>query len=119
MPFFLIPFSSIATRNEVRVMKFFSWVDATAAKSFGHELAIFYIDRVQTDQKIKKDKFIQKKQRELLMKMSSKIDHFKLTTTLNFYQKAQAVNIFKWTLLDAGFDKSYVDELSDWIVRQI
>lgn len=100
-------------------MKLFSWFDATAAKAFGHDLATFYIDRVQTDQKIKKDKFIAKKQRELLVKISAKIDFFKLTNQLNFYQKAQAVNMFKWSLLDAGFDKSYVDELSDWIVRQI
>lgn len=97
----------------------FSWFDTKSAKAFGNELAQFYVERVQTDKKTTRDKFIEKKQRALLLKISSKIENFKIDNKLNFYQKAQAVNVFKWHLLDAGFDKTYVDDLSDWIVRQI
>lgn len=98
---------------------FFSWFDAEVAKTFGADLAQFYIQRVQNENKSTRQKFVEKKQRELLAKISSKIDFFKSNNKLNIYQKAQAVNVFKWHLLDAGFDKAYVDELSDWVVRQI
>lgn len=98
---------------------FLSWFSAENAKAFGLDLARFYIDRVQTEQRNKGQKFIEKKQRELLRKISMKIEQFRKNNALNFYQKAQAVNKFKWCLLDAGFDKEYVDELSSWIVRQL
>ena len=100
-------------------MIFFSWFDVKKAHEFGLDLAQFYAERVQTTQKNKGQKFIEKKQRELLGRISIRIEQFKKSNTLNFYQKAQAVNKFKWCLLEAGFDKEYVDQLSSWIVRQL
>lgn len=97
----------------------FSWFDAEAAKTFGHELAQFYIERTQSEKDSRGEKAFEKKQKELLVKMSLKIDQFKLTNNLNIYRKSQAINVFKWRLLDAGYDKQVVDELSHWVVRQI
>jgi hypothetical protein len=98
---------------------FFSLFDAEAAKAFGHELAQFYIDRSPSGKDLRGDKSLEKRQKELLSKMSLKIEQFKNTRRLNFYQKSQAINVFKWRLLDVGYEKPIVDELSHWIVRQI
>ncbi len=97
----------------------FAWFDAASAKQFGLQLADFYIARVKTTQDLKSQKFIEKKQRELLSKISRQIDAFKADNSLNVYKRAQALNAFKWKLRDAGFEQAYVDELSDWVTRQL
>ena len=97
----------------------FSWFDAKDAKAFGLEIADFYVARVKKDQDGKRARFAEKKQRELLGKIAQKIALFKSTNSLNVYKKAQIGNIFRWRLLDAGFDKSYVDELTGWITRHL
>ncbi len=97
----------------------FSWFDAEAAKAFGHELAQFYIERTPSEKVSRGEKAFEQKQRELLAKMSLKIVQFKQSHSLNLYRKSQAINVFKWRLRDAGYEKQVVDELSHWVVRQI
>lgn len=95
------------------------WFDATEAKLFGEEIADTYIARVKKDQDKKNEKFIERRQKELLMQITQKIKTFKMQHELNTYKKAQLGNAVKWKLLDAGFDKEYADDLTGWIVRQI
>ena len=97
----------------------FRWFDTQAAKAFGRELADFYISRAGKNSENTRNKIIEKKQRELLGKLSQKIDLFKSRHALNFLKKAQLGNAFKWHLLDAGLDKSQVDELTSWVTRQL
>jgi hypothetical protein len=97
----------------------FSWFDTHAAKAFGCELADFYIFRAGKNRENARDKIIEKKQRELLGKLSQKIDLFKSSHTLNILKRAQLGSTFKWRLLDAGLDKSQVDELTSWVTRQL
>lgn len=97
----------------------FSWFDTQTAKAFGRELADFYISRAGRNGENARNKIIEKKQRELLGKLSQKIDLFKSRHSLNFLKKAQLGNAFKWQLLDAGLDKSQVDELTSWLTRQL
>lgn len=96
-----------------------TWFDAKEAKAFGADLAAFYLTRVKTDADAKSRKFVEKKQRVLLDKLRLKIIVFKRTHTLNIYKKAQVSNVFKWHLLEAGFDASYVDELTSWVTHNL
>jgi hypothetical protein len=97
----------------------FHWFDTQAAKAFGRELADFYISRAGKNSESTRSKIVEKKQRELLVKLSQKIDLFKTRNALNFFKRAQLGNAFKWHLLDAGLDRSQVDELTSWVTRQL
>ena len=95
----------------------FAWFDARECKKFGQELADFYLERVVVDKKDKTTKFVEKKQKNLLTKIQQKIYQFRAAQSLNVYKTAQIGNVFKWRLIEAGFDKSYVDELTNWLMR--
>jgi hypothetical protein len=97
----------------------FHWFDTQAAKEFGRELADFYISRAEKNGENTRNKIVERKQRELLVKLSQKIDLFKSRNVLNFLKRAQLGNTFKWHLLDAGLDRSQVDELTSWVTRQL
>ena len=97
----------------------FAWFDAKEAKAFGASLANFYIARVKTETDGKSGKFVEKKQRELIDKLTRQIVVFKNAHKLNLYKKAQVGNEFKWHLLEAGFDAAYVDEITSWVTHKL
>lgn len=96
----------------------FSWLDAAAAKEFGTSLARFYIERIPVDSAASDKKFASKS-KDLLEKMALQIARFKESNRLNTYKKAQLGNAFKWTLRDAGYDSTYIDRLTDWLVTKL
>lgn len=96
-----------------------AWFDAKEAKAFGADLAAFYLARVKTEADAKSQKFIENKQRILLEKLTQKIAVFRRSHKLNIYKKAQVGNVFKWHLLEAGFDAAYVDELTSWVTHNL
>lgn len=96
-----------------------AWFDVKESKAFGEALADFYLARVKTDARGKKIKLIERKQRELLEKLTQKIVIFRAANKLNFYKKAQFVNVFKWRMLEAGLDAAYVDELTSWVTHNL
>lgn len=94
-----------------------SWFDASPAKEFGVSLAKFYIERNPAGIANKAEKFVEKKQGELLNKLVQQIVRFKLEHKLNLYKKAQLGNSFKWALKEAGYDSEYVDKLTSWLMH--
>lgn len=88
-----------------------SWLDARDAHNFGITLADFFMERIPLEMPNKKIKSIEKKQ-EVLDKMFSQIQLFKMKHKLNIYKKAKLGNAFKWKLLDADYDPVLVDELT-------
>lgn len=94
-----------------------SWFDASEAKKFGASLAHFYLEKNPSALSNKKDKFVAKKQEELLNSLLQQIVRFKLEHNLNIYKKAQVGNSFKWTLKEAGCDSQYVDQLTGWLMH--
>ncbi len=96
----------------------FGWFDASAATEFGTELAGFFAERMPVDTQKNEKKFATKT-RELLTKLGLRINQFKASNKLNFYTKAKLANSFKWTLKDAGYDAKYVDDLTEWLVKQL
>ena len=96
----------------------FSWFDAGAAKQFGASLAQFYIDRIPADSAINEKKFAAKT-KGVLDKMALQVGQFKEANRLNTFKKAQLGNAFKWALRDAGYERVYVDRLTEWLVARI
>ncbi len=97
----------------------FDWFDAKESKAFGESLAIFYMSRVKTEDGTRGSKFTERKNRQLLEKLTQQIIVFRTKNKLNIYKKAQLSNVFKWRMLDAGFDTSYVDELTNWVTQHL
>ena len=93
-----------------------NWFNAKEEKIFGAALARFFMERTPAADSQKNKKFIAKKQEELMGKLSQQLTNYKLQHKLNFYKKAQVGNAFKWTLKDAGYDPTYVDELTSWLM---
>jgi hypothetical protein len=54
-----------------------------------------------------------------LSKLSLRSNQFKAANKLNFYTKAKLANSFKWTLKDAGYEAEYVDDLTEWLAKQL
>lgn len=96
----------------------FKWFDAGAAKEFGAALAKFYMERVPVDSVVGEKKFAAKT-KGVLEKMAIQIAQFKGANRLNTYKKAQLGNAFKWTLREAGYDSSYIDRLTEWLVARM
>jgi hypothetical protein len=95
-----------------------SWFDARPAKAFGASLAVFFIEKTPTSDRIEEKKFAAKTQKTL-EQIAEQIARFKLENKLNTYKKAQLGNAFKWALKDAGFAPDYVDQLTKWLMLQI
>ena len=96
----------------------FSWFDAREAKIFGTALAKHFIDGVPVAA-ARGNKSFEVKTGKVFKQMAAQIAGFKRQHKLNTFKKAQLSNTFQWCLLDAGFDKAYVDKLMQWLVLQL
>lgn len=94
------------------------WFNAAKAQDFGRELARFYSDRVPFDPPFSAKQFASKTQ-ETLKKLEHQIRQFKDKESLNVYKKAKLGNAFKWSLRDGGYDNTYVDELTEWLMLRL
>ena len=96
----------------------FSFLDATAAKAFGAEMARFYMERMPLNAALKEKQFASKS-KHVIEKMGLQIAAHKQLNKLNTYKVAQMGNAFKWALLDAGYTQHYVDDLTHWFVVRV
>ncbi len=99
-------------------MSIFDWFNAAPAKTFGALLADNFIEAVPLAAKLSEKKFAQKAE-GALKKLSRLIGDFKGKNKLNTYKKAQLGNAFKWQLKDAGYEDSYVDQLTEWLLTRL
>lgn len=97
----------------------FSWFDAGEAKKLGASLAQFYATQLPLEAKALNDKKFAAKTQSAMRQLTAKVDAFKARQRLNIYTKAKLGNAFKWNLLDAGYDKAYVDNLTEWLVARL
>ena len=96
----------------------FNWLNANAANQCGTELARYFMEKMPVDTQ-KNEKKFDAKTSELLGRLSLRLSQFKSSNRLNFYTKAKLANSFKWTLKDSGYDSKYVDDLTEWLVKQL
>jgi hypothetical protein len=62
------------------------------------------------------DKVFRSKAQAALKTMAQQITQFRQQHDLNTYKKAKLGNAFKWALKDAGYEATYVDELTEWLM---
>lgn len=87
------------------------WFDASEAKEFGVSLAQ---DLLKQDALAKSEnaKLARKKNQDALVKFLDRIAIFKQQHKLNFYKKAQLGNVFKWKLIEAGYDPKEASQIT-------
>ena len=96
----------------------FGWFDAKEAKQFGSSLAALYMAQLPLSMAGGEKKFAAKAQ-AAMQQMDGKVEAFKASHSINGYKKAQLGNTFKWALRDAGYDASYTDKLTDWLITRL
>ena len=96
----------------------FNWLNAKEAEEFGISLAIFFSERIVLNPSTRKIKSTSKKL-EVISKMVIMIVKFRTSHKLNFYKKAKVGNAFKWHLLELGYEKEFVDDLTKELVKKL
>ncbi|MDR7380365.1 hypothetical protein J2X19_005068 [Rhodoferax ferrireducens] len=96
----------------------FSWFNAKEANRFGAELAQIFIEKIPLGTPRTDKKFAIKTQRAL-DQIALRTRQFQVSHTLNLYTRAKLANNFKWTLKDAGYESTYVEELTEWLVKRL
>lgn len=99
-------------------MPLLKYFDASDAKDFGVSLARIVIERTPNSSKVLSEKRLTKIHESVLSQLERQVFSFRKTHSLNFYTKAQLINVFKWTLLDKKYDAGYVDQLTTYILHR-
>lgn len=97
----------------------FKFLDAREAKEFGTSLAAFYCERVPAAEAGQKKRQPKGKKQETANRVIQRVETYKRENKLNFYQKSQLGNAFKWAMLDAGQERAFVDELTFQIMLKL
>jgi hypothetical protein len=93
----------------------FSWLSAKQSEKFGSELATLLMELMPNDAALSESKRLSKSN-YAKDKMQKRIMQFKQEEILNFYKIAKLLNTFKWALKDAGYDQSFADDFTKWIL---
>lgn len=88
------------------------------ANSAGEALANIVIDTVPLTVKGTDLKHA-KKVGASMQKMAKHIVWLKLQHKFNFFQKAKLGNVLQWKLKDAGYEESYIKELTQWVLMRL
>ena len=59
------------------------------------------------------------KQRLLTLSMRAQVERFAHAERVTFIGKALLANEFKWGLIEAGVDRTKVDELTEWLLQEV
>jgi hypothetical protein len=90
----------------------FNWFNARRATEFGEQLAVFFADRVPAASIPATDKKPLRHALEVIQKMHRQLAEFRASEKLNVYKKAKLANTFQWKLIELGYDKRIVQELT-------
>jgi hypothetical protein len=90
-------------------MGFLSWFNTEEESQFGLLLAKEIGEKIPPSLKIDQ---LTSKHQQVIVKLMKQAEHFKTTHSLNIYKKAKLGNTFKWKMLEMGYDKEWVDQLT-------
>jgi hypothetical protein len=90
----------------------FEWFNTREEAQFGHAMAEFFAQRVPADSIPAADEKPLRKAAEVVSKLHSQADRFRLDHKSNIYKKAKLANAFQWKLFDLGYNKRIVAELT-------
>ncbi|MCZ2174126.1 MAG: hypothetical protein LC110_06295 [Burkholderiales bacterium] len=89
----------------------FGWFDASEAIAFGERLAEYY-DQEWRALESKAAHKQEDKRNKLVAKVLQQAQQFGRTHKLNGYKMARLGNVFKWKLIDLGYQKELIDLLT-------
>lgn len=97
---------------------FWSIFDASEAKQCGFALAeIVMIGYPESERKTRHKAKIQKV--KVLNQVFAHARQFQQEKRPNFYKKAKLANVFRWKLLDEGFESAFVQDLTHQLLIQL
>jgi hypothetical protein len=97
----------------------FDWFDAREATEFGVELAEFFSRRVSPQSIPAVEKKPLLRATEVIASLQGKLRRFAVDNRLNVYKKAKLANAFQWYLLDKGYDKEIIEELTKELLKSL
>lgn len=92
-----------------------AWFDASEAKQCGLALAEIIVKGYPASERKNANKAVEHRAK-LLDQIFAQARQFKQTHHPNLYKKAKLGNIFKWKLLEQGFETKFVDDLTHQIL---
>jgi hypothetical protein len=95
----------------------FGWFNAKEANAFGEELAAFLAERLPLDERDARR--APHKKREVLAKLMAHAQRFAQVHPLNVYRKARLGSAFKWKLIDLGYEKDFVEEVTKEVLLKL
>jgi len=95
------------------------WFNTKNEVLFGKQLANFFRSRIAKDSLNVDNKKDMRKVIAVTDKVLLQISNYKLEHKLNVYKIAKMGNTFKWSLIDAGYDPTFVSTLTKKIIASI
>ena len=95
-----------------------AWFDSKDAEKFGQLLAHMFIEKISPSNEKNKNKTLAK-QLEVVDKIYLKIDEFKATHKLNIYKKAKLGSAFKFELINAGYDMTFINKITKGLMQKV
>ncbi len=99
-------------------MRLFDWFNAREATQFGHAMAAYLAERLPKAEAAPGKK-ADKKRAEALVGLFAQAERFRLSHKPNLFKKAKLGNAFKWSLLDLGYEKDFVDEVTKELLLRL
>jgi hypothetical protein len=96
----------------------FQWFNSRDAQAFARELAAFLLDDLGHAVAKPGPKFREKAGKSLA-RAERRIEQFRATNRLNWFQRSRAANAFLWTLKDRQCPPAYADELTEWFTLRV
>lgn len=87
------------------------WFNAKEATEFGNSIAEYYAQRIPPES-TSTDANMRKRLIEVMAKLHIQTERFRMEHKLNVYKTAKLANAFQWKLLDLGYNKTLVEELT-------
>jgi hypothetical protein len=97
----------------------FTWFDSREATEFGTALANFFAERVPAKSIGRGDKKAIRMFNSVVERMHQRAADFRRSGALNMYKRAKLMNAFQWRLLELGYDKAMVGEMTKTLVRSL
>jgi hypothetical protein len=89
-----------------------SWFDGREAAEFGVTLANYFAERVPPGSISATDRKSVLKAGKVTANVHAQLQQFRTRHPLNIYKKAKLANAFRWRLVELGYDRQFVAEIS-------
>ena len=98
---------------------FLKWFDTAEVDAFAASLASEFSQRIPKDNLQQVVRGAQARLRVATDELLNRVARFASGRRLNIYKRARLANSLKWTLHEAGYEKSMVDDLTLEVAKKV